>query len=81
MNNEIESLVRISKSQAEPAIEVLKNAFKETNSMKYFLPNDVNREKVVRCFLSIGIRTGIKYGEVYATSSNYVKRGSFLIEL
>jgi ribosomal protein S18 acetylase RimI-like enzyme len=71
MSNEIENLVRINKSQAEPAIEVLKNAFKETYSTKYYFPNDVNREKAVRCFLSIGVHTGIKYGEVYATSSNY----------
>lgn len=71
MNNEIENLVRISKSQAESAIEVLKNAFKETNSMKYYLPNDASREKAVRYFLSIGVHTGIKYGEVYATSPNY----------
>lgn len=71
MSNEIENLVRINKIQAKPAIEVLKNSFKETHSMKYYLPNDVNREKAVRCFLSIGVHTGIKYGEVYATSSNY----------
>ena len=39
--------------------------------MKYYLPNEVSREKAVRYFLSIGVHTGIKYGEVYATSSNY----------
>jgi ribosomal protein S18 acetylase RimI-like enzyme len=71
MSNEIESLVRINKSQAEPAIEALKNAFKETHSMKHYLPKEVNRENAVRFFISIGIHTGIKYGEVYATSSNY----------
>jgi ribosomal protein S18 acetylase RimI-like enzyme len=71
MSNEIESLVRINKSQAEPAIEALKNAFKETYSMKHYLPKEVNRENAVRFFISIGIHTGIKYGEVYATSSNY----------
>ena len=71
MNSEIESIVPINKRQAEPAIEALKNAFKETYSVKYYLPNGVNREKAIRCFLSIGVQTGIKYGEVYATSSNY----------
>ncbi len=71
MSNDIENLVRIKKSQAEPAIEALKNSFNETSLMKYYLPNDVNREKAVRRFLSIGVHTGIKYGEVYATSSNY----------
>ena len=71
MSNEIENLVRINKSQAEHAIEVLKNAFKETSSTKYYLPNEVTREKAVRCFLSIGVYTGIKFGEVYATSSNF----------
>jgi GNAT superfamily N-acetyltransferase len=71
LSNEIENLIRINKSQSEPAIEALKNAFKETNSIKYYLPNDANREKAVRYFLYIGVRTGIKYGEVYATSSNF----------
>ena len=71
MSNDIENLVRINKSQAEPAIEALKNAFKETYSMKHYLPKEVNRENAVRFFISIGIHTGIKYGEVYATSSNY----------
>jgi ribosomal protein S18 acetylase RimI-like enzyme len=71
MNNEFENLVRLNKSQVEPAIEALKNAFKETHSMKHYLPKEVNREKAVRFFISIGIHTGIKYGEVYATSSNY----------
>ncbi|MCL5949218.1 MAG: GNAT family N-acetyltransferase [Candidatus Bathyarchaeota archaeon] len=71
MNNELEKLVRINKSQVEPAVEALTKAFKETPSMKYYLPNDAKKEKAVRCFLSIGVHAGIKYGEVYATSSNY----------
>ncbi len=71
MSNEIENLVRIRKKQAKPAIEVLKNAFQQTYSIKHYLPNEVSREKAVRYFLSIGVHTGIKYGEVYATSSNY----------
>ncbi len=71
MTNYIENLVRINKSQAEPAIETLRNSFKETYSMKHYLPNDANREKALRFFLSIGVRTGIKYGEVYSTSLNF----------
>ena len=71
MNNEIENLVRINKSQVEPAAEALTKAFKDLNSTKYFFPNDLNREKAVHTFLSIGVHIGIKYGEVYATSSNY----------
>ena len=38
MSNEIENLVRINKSQVEPAAEALTKAFKELNSMKYFFP-------------------------------------------
>lgn len=71
MSNEIENLVRVNKSQVEPAAEALTKAFKNLNSMKYFFPNDLNRAKAVRTFLSIGVYIGIKYGEVYATSSNY----------
>jgi ribosomal protein S18 acetylase RimI-like enzyme len=71
MNDEIGNLARIDKSQAKPAVETLTSAFRETYVMKYYLPNDVNREKVVRCFILISVRTGIKYGEVYVASSNY----------
>jgi ribosomal protein S18 acetylase RimI-like enzyme len=71
LSNKIENLVRIRKRQVEPATEVLKNAFQNTYSIKYYLPNEARREKAVRYFLSIGVHTGIKYGEVYATSSKY----------
>jgi ribosomal protein S18 acetylase RimI-like enzyme len=71
MSNDVENLFRINKSQAEPTIEVLKNAFKETDSIKHYLPNGANREKAARFFLSIGVHTGIKYGEVYAASLNF----------
>ena len=69
MNNEFENLVRLNKSQVEPAAEALTKAFKEV--IVRALPNDLNSEKVVHSFLSIGLHIGIKYGEVYATSSNY----------
>ncbi len=69
MNGEIEGLVRINKSDVEPAIETLTKSFQESPLSKYFTANysDKARAQGLHCFLSIGIHLGIKYGEVYAT--------------
>ncbi len=71
MSKEIQGLIRITKSQAQPAIETLTKAFKEVDYIKYYFPNDSNREKAIRCFISMGIHAGIKHGEAYASSSDY----------
>lgn len=70
MHKNIQSLILVSKNNAEPAIEVLVKAFRDYPLFKYYFPNEANREKISYHFLSVVIYAGIRYGEVYATSSN-----------
>ena len=70
MKNDVESLVQIDKDNAEPAIEALVRAFRNYPLFEHFFPNKADREKISYYFLSFLVYSGIKYGEVYATSSN-----------
>jgi ribosomal protein S18 acetylase RimI-like enzyme len=64
------SLIPISKNNAEPAIEVLVRAFRNYPLFKHYFPNETNREKILHCFLSAVVYSGVHYGEAYATSPN-----------
>ena len=70
MSNGVKSLIRINKGNAEPCVEVLVKAFKNYPLFKYYFPNKSTREKISYYVLSLAIYSGIKYGEVYASSSN-----------
>ena len=70
MSKDIKSLVRINKDNAETAVEVLGSAFRNYPLLKYYFPKESNREKISNYFLSFAVYSGIRYGEVYATSSN-----------
>ncbi len=69
LNGENQDLIRVSKREMEPAIEALTKAFQESPLIRYFTANYSEKAKAhgLRCFLSIGVHIGIKYGEVYAT--------------
>ena len=70
MSNDIEGLIRLNKSNAKPAVEVLVRAFLNYPILQYYFPSEVAREKISYYFLSFAVFTGISYGEVYTTSSN-----------
>ena len=70
MSNDIESLTRLGKSNAKPAVEALVRAFWNYPPLQYYFPSEVEREKISYYFLSFAVYTGISYGEVYATSPN-----------
>ena len=70
MSNDIEGLIRLNKSNAKPAVEVLVRAFRNYPLLQYYFPSEVEREKISYYFLSFAVFTGISYGEVYATSPN-----------
>lgn len=70
MSNDIEGLIRLNKSDAKHAVEVLAKAFQNYPLLQYYFPNKFEREKISSHFLSFAVFTGISYGEVYATSSN-----------
>jgi len=70
MSNDIKSLIQIKKDNAKPAVQVLVKAFRNYPLLKYYYPIASNREKISNYFLSFVVYSGIKYGEVYATSPN-----------
>jgi ribosomal protein S18 acetylase RimI-like enzyme len=70
MDQNFESLIRIDNDLAKPAVKTLSNAFKDYPLLQYYFPNNLNREKISNYFLPFAVYTGLKYGEVYATSKN-----------
>ena len=70
MDQSSESLIRIQKDQAKPAVKTLSVAFRDYPLLQYYFPDDLIRKKIAHNFLSFAVYAGIKYGEVYATSDN-----------
>jgi ribosomal protein S18 acetylase RimI-like enzyme len=70
MDKGFESLIRINKDCAKPAVKVLSNAFRDFPLLQFYFPDNLIREKILNYFLSFVVYTGIKYGEVYTTSNN-----------
>ena len=70
MNKDVKGLIRVNKSNAEPCIEILVKAFRKYPLFQYYFPNESTREKISYYVLSLLIYSGIRYGEVYETSSN-----------
>jgi hypothetical protein len=70
MNNGIESIVQIQKDSAESAIGVLVRVFQDYPLLHFYYPDESIREKITFYFLSFMVYSGIRYGKVYASSSN-----------
>jgi len=70
MSKDVKCLIQINKSNVEPCIGVLVDAFRKYPLFQYYFPNESTREKISYYFLSLLVYSGIRYGEVYATSSN-----------
>ena len=70
MTNSPDSLVRLTKTDVKPAAEMLARAFHEYALLPYFFPDEAVREKVSFYFLAMALYSGVRYGEVYATSPN-----------
>ncbi len=70
MKKDIKSLAQIDKDNTESVIEALVKAFNNYPLFRHYFHNKTNREKISYYFLSFLVYSGIKYGEVYATSSN-----------
>jgi len=66
MSNEIEGLIRLDKSNAKLAVEVLVRAFQNYPLLQYYFPNKVEREKLSYYFLSFAVFTGIVFKAVFA---------------
>ena len=70
MNSNLNNLIRLNRSQAEPAITVLSRAFQNDPSAHCYYKNESVRKKITRYFLSFIVYSGIRYGEAYTTSPN-----------
>ncbi|MFC1938962.1 GNAT family N-acetyltransferase [Chloroflexota bacterium] len=63
-------IVRLNKSHGKLATEVLVRAFWNHPPLQYCFPNEAERERIAPYFFSLAVLSGIRYGEVYATSPN-----------
>ena len=70
MGIDLQNLVRLNKSHGKPATEVLSRAFQNYPLLQYYFPDELARKKITHYFLSFAVISGIRYGEIYATSPN-----------
>lgn len=71
MIDSLKELNCITKNDAEFAIKTLEKAFENYPLLQYYYPEKSIRDKIANYFLSFVVYSGIKYGEVYGTSSNF----------
>ncbi len=64
-------LVRLSKQHVEPASATLALAFRNYAMLQYTFPDETERERMVPYYCQMVLYYGIRYGEVYATSSDF----------
>ncbi len=67
---DLNNLVRLNKAQVKPAAEVLSRAFQNYPLLQYYFHDELERKKIALYFVSFAIFSGIRYGEIYATSPN-----------
>ena len=66
----MDGLLRLKRSQAKPAAEVLARAFYDDPLFAYFFPDAEQRKSMAPQLFEFWIRHAISYGEVYTTSPN-----------
>ena len=71
MSNDTEGLVRIDKTGAKHAVEVLARAFWDHPPLQYYFPDEAGRERMAPYFFSLAVFYCLRYGEVYAASPNF----------
>ena len=70
MSAELEDLLRLNKSHIKPAVKVLTGAFQNYPLLNYYYPDELTKKRIAHYFLSLAVFSGIRYGEIYATSHN-----------
>lgn len=70
MTNDLSTLVRLGKPDIKPAAKVLARAFQEHPIFVYSIPDASKRRDKLHHVFEKGVRYGVLYGEVYATSPN-----------
>lgn len=66
-----DELTLVARADAELAVKTLVKAFESYPLLSYYYPDKSVRDKIANYFLSFVVYFGIKYGEVYVTSSNF----------
>jgi len=67
---ELENLPRLNRSHIWPAAEVLVRAFLDYPLLQCYFSDEAQREKVAYYFFRYSLYYGIRYGEVYASSTD-----------
>lgn len=65
---ELHDLIKLNKPQIKPAAEVLVKAFRNYPLLRYFFPDEREREEVASYFFQVILNYGIHHCEVCATS-------------
>ena len=71
MSAELENVLRLNKSHIKPAVKVLTGAFQNYPLFNYYYPDELTKKRIAHYFLSFAVFSGIRYGEIYATSHNF----------
>jgi len=71
MSAELEGLLRLNKSHIKCAVKVLAEAFQNYPLLNYYYPDGLTKKRIAHYFLALTVFSGIRYGEIYATSHNY----------
>lgn len=70
MSNLEDDIMRLDRSLVKRANETLIRAFWDHPPLQYYFPDETERKRVAPYFFSLSLFTGIRHGEVYATSQD-----------
>jgi len=70
INSSEDEIVRLNRSHVKRATQVLIRAFWNHPPLQYYFPDEAERERIAPYFFSLSVSTGIRYGEVHATSQD-----------
>jgi len=68
MADDIDGMLRLTKAWIKPAAEMLCKAFRDYPVFTYFYPGEAKRNRMQPAVFRGLVRSGMKHGEVYATS-------------
>ena len=71
MASSLNGLIRLSKSDISPAVDMLTRAFWEDTLSVYLFPNQEVRTKLLPILMKFRLKQGLQFGEVYTTSSKF----------
>ena len=66
-SNDLAGLVRVTVADARRASDTLARAFRDDPLMRYAIPDDDERRRLLPFLIGLNVRYGCRYGEVYAT--------------